>query len=91
MGGAAEAIEKGFVQREIQDSAYKYQREIEQENRVVVGLNRFQMKEEKPTNLLRVDLAVRVSQVESLRGLRSERDGHRGEPSQRVGGKRRSG
>ena len=75
LGGAAEAIEKGFVQREIQDSAYTYQREIEKEERIVVGLNRFQVEEEKPTNLLRVDPSVRTSQIERLRKLRSERDG----------------
>jgi len=74
MGGAVRAIEKGFVQREIQDSAYQYQREIEKEERVVVGLNRFQVEEEKPTNLLRVDPAVRVSQIEKLQKLRSARD-----------------
>ncbi len=74
MGGAAAAIEKGFVQREIQESAYQYQREIENGRRVVVGLNRFEVEEEKPTNLLRVDPSVRISQVESLRKLRSERD-----------------
>ena len=74
LGGAAEAIEKGFVQREIQDSAYRYQREIEQEERIVVGVNRFQVEEEKPTNLLRVDPAVRTSQIERLKKLRSERD-----------------
>jgi methylmalonyl-CoA mutase N-terminal domain/subunit len=74
LGGAAEAIEKGFVQREIQDSAYKYQREIEKEERVVVGLNRFHVDEEKPKNLLRVDPTVRTSQVERLKALRSERD-----------------
>ncbi len=74
IGGAAAAIEKGFVQREIQESAYQYQREIENGRRVVVGLNRFEVEEEKPTNLLRVDPSVRISQVESLRKLRSERD-----------------
>ena len=74
LGGSAEAIEKGFVQREIQDSAYRYQREIEKEERIVVGLNRFQVEEEKPTNLLRVDPSVRTSQIERLRKLRSERD-----------------
>lgn len=74
LGGAAEAIEKGFVQREIQDSAYRYQREIEKEERIVVGQNRFQVEEEKPTNLLRVDPAVRTSQIERLKKLRSERD-----------------
>ena len=74
LGGSAEAIEKGFIQREIQDSAYSYQREIEQEERIVVGVNRFQVEEEKPTNLLRVDPAVRTSQIERLKKLRSERD-----------------
>jgi len=74
LGGAAEAIEKGFVQREIQDSAYRYQREIEKKERIVVGLNRFQVAEERPGNLLRVDPAVRTSQVERLKRLRSERD-----------------
>jgi methylmalonyl-CoA mutase N-terminal domain/subunit len=75
MGGAVSAIERGFVQREIQDSAYQYQREIEKEERVVVGVNRFQIEEEKPTNLLRVDPAVRIAQMEKLNNLRSERDG----------------
>jgi methylmalonyl-CoA mutase N-terminal domain/subunit len=74
MGGAVDAIEQGYIQREIQDSAYQYQREIEKGERVVVGLNRFQVEEEKPTNLLRVDPAVRVSQIEKLEKLRAERD-----------------
>ncbi|NNG06876.1 MAG: methylmalonyl-CoA mutase family protein, partial [Desulfobacteraceae bacterium] len=69
MGGAAAAIEKGYIQREIQDSAYHYQREIENAERVVVGVNRFQVEEEKPTNLLRVDPAVRTSQIEKLKKL----------------------
>ncbi|MGE5842039.1 MAG: methylmalonyl-CoA mutase [Deltaproteobacteria bacterium] len=74
MGGAAAAIEKGFIQREIQDSAYRYQREIERDERVVVGLNRFQVQEEKPKNLLRVDPALRLSQIEKLERLKSRRD-----------------
>jgi methylmalonyl-CoA mutase N-terminal domain/subunit len=74
MGGAAAAIEKGFIQREIQDSAYQYQREIEQGERVVVGLNRFQVQEERPKNLLRVDPAVRLSQIEKLKKMKSQRD-----------------
>ncbi len=74
MGGAVEAVEKGFIQREIQDSAYQYQREIEKEERVVVGLNRFRVQEAKPTNLLRVDPAVREEQIASLNQLRSERN-----------------
>jgi methylmalonyl-CoA mutase N-terminal domain/subunit len=74
MGGAPAAIERGYIQREIQDSAYAYQREIEKEERIVVGMNRFQMEEEKPTNLLRVDPTVRVDQVEKLKKLRADRD-----------------
>jgi methylmalonyl-CoA mutase N-terminal domain/subunit len=77
MGGAVAAVEKGYIQREIQDSAYRYQREVEQEERVVVGLNRFQAEEERPKNLLRVNPKVRESQVERLRKLKSERDGNR--------------
>ena len=74
MGGAPAAIEKGYIQREIQDSAYHYQRDIENGERVVVGVNRFQVEEEEPTNLLRVDPAVRISQIERLKKLKSERD-----------------
>ena len=74
MGGAVEAIEKGYIQREIQDSAYTYQREIEKEERIVVGLNRFQSQEERPGNLLRVDPNVQKEQAESLKKLRAERD-----------------
>ena len=74
LGGAAAAIEKGFIQREIQDSAYRYQREIEKEERVVVGVNKFQIEEQPPKDLLRVDPGVRISQMEGLEKLRSERD-----------------
>ena len=77
IGGAVSAIEQGYIQREIQDSAYKYHREIEQGERVVVGLNKFQVEEEKPTNLLRVDPSVRVDQIERLKNLKSERDTER--------------
>jgi methylmalonyl-CoA mutase, N-terminal domain len=73
MGGAAAAIEQGFIQKEIQDSAYRYQKEIEKNERIVVGLNRFQVEEEKPGNLLRVDPGVRVAQMERLKNLKAER------------------
>jgi methylmalonyl-CoA mutase N-terminal domain/subunit len=75
LGGAPAAIERGFIQREIQDSAYTFQKEIEKKERIVVGVNRFQVQEDRPRNLLRVDPAVRLSQVEKLRRLRAERDG----------------
>ena len=74
MGGAPAAIEKGYIQKEIQDSAYKYQREIERGKRVVVGLNQFQVQEEKPAHLLKVDPAVRHTQLERLDRLKAERD-----------------
>ncbi|NVM25991.1 MAG: methylmalonyl-CoA mutase family protein [Desulfobacterales bacterium] len=77
LGGAVSAIEKGFIQREIQDSAYLYQKEIEKGERVVVGVNKFQVEEESPKDLLRVDPAVRLSQMERLGRLRSERDNGR--------------
>jgi methylmalonyl-CoA mutase N-terminal domain/subunit len=75
MGGSPEAIEKGYIQKEIQDSAFKFQREIEEEKRIVVGLNRFQVEEEKVTGLLKVNPAVRITQIEKLKKLKSERDG----------------
>jgi methylmalonyl-CoA mutase, N-terminal domain len=77
IGGAAAAIEQGFVQKEIQDSAYRYQKEIERNERIVVGLNRFQVEEEKPTNLLRVDPGVRIAQMSKLKELKAARDNER--------------
>ena len=77
MGGAAAAIEQGFVQKEIQESAYRYQKEIEKNERIVVGLNRFQVEEEKPTNLLRVDPGVRIAQLEKIKKLKADRDHER--------------
>jgi len=74
MGGAVSAIERGFIQKEIQESAYRYQKEIESGERIVVGVNSFQVEEEKPTNLLRVDPAVRIAQIEKLKSLKANRD-----------------
>jgi methylmalonyl-CoA mutase, N-terminal domain len=75
MGGAVAAIEKGFIQKEIGDSAYRYQREIEKNERIVVGLNKFQVKgEEKPKGLLKVDPIVGDKQVARLKELKSTRD-----------------
>jgi methylmalonyl-CoA mutase N-terminal domain/subunit len=75
MGGAVAAIEKGFIQKEIGDSAYRYQREIEKNERIVVGLNKFQVKgEEKPKDLLKVDPIVGDKQVARLKELKSTRD-----------------
>lgn len=74
LGGAAKAIEKGFMQQEIQDSAYRYQKEIESGRRIVVGVNKFQIKEQPPKGLLKVDPEVGRRQIEKLKKLKSERD-----------------
>jgi len=74
MGGAVAAIEKGFIQKEIGASAYRFQREIEKGERIIVGLNRFQTHEDKLTGLLKVDPEVGAKQVARLQELKSTRD-----------------
>ena len=74
MGGAVKAIEHGFIQQEIQDASYTYQMDIESGDRVVVGMNKFQVKEAPPTGLLRVDPAVGEQQSKKLKELRASRD-----------------
>ena len=75
MGGAVSAIEQGFVQKEIGVAAYSYQKEIEAGTRVVVGLNKFQVKEEeKPKDLLKVDPEVGNRQRARLLELKGTRD-----------------
>ena len=77
MGGSVTAIEKGYIQQEIQESAYRYQREIETSERVIVGVNKFQTKEEPPRGLLKVDPRVRELQIRKLAELKGSRDGKR--------------
>jgi methylmalonyl-CoA mutase N-terminal domain/subunit len=74
MGGAVAALEKGYIQREIQESAYAYQQSIEKQERIVVGLNRFQSAEPKPSNILRVDPGVRLSQMEKIKKVKASRN-----------------
>jgi len=74
MGGAVRAVECGFIEQEIQDSAYRFQKDVESGDQVIVGVNRFQTEEAVPTGLLRVDPAVRLKQTERLTKIRSERD-----------------
>jgi methylmalonyl-CoA mutase N-terminal domain/subunit len=74
MGGAVAAIEKGFIQKEIAASAYKFQQEIEKGERIIVGLNRFQTVEEKPKGLLKVDPEVGEKQQARLQELKNTRD-----------------
>ncbi|MBP7263050.1 MAG: methylmalonyl-CoA mutase family protein [Spirochaetia bacterium] len=77
MGGAVKAIERGYVQQEIQDAAYAYQMDIESGERVVVGMNKFQIKEAPPSGLLTVDPKVGEDQANKLRDLKAKRDNAR--------------
>jgi methylmalonyl-CoA mutase N-terminal domain/subunit len=74
-GGALAAIERGDVQRAIQESAYRFQRQVESGERVIVGVNRFQEEgEEPPRDILRIDPELERAQVERVRALRARRD-----------------
>ncbi|GAI50074.1 unnamed protein product, partial [marine sediment metagenome] len=75
MGGALAAIERGFIQREIQESAYRYQRAVEQGEQIVVGINEFVVQEKTTWRRLKVDPVVRKRQIERLHALRERRDG----------------
>jgi methylmalonyl-CoA mutase N-terminal domain/subunit len=74
MGGALKAIEKGYVQREIQESAYRWQLAVDEADKVVVGVNRFRVEEAQELNLLRVDPGVGARQAARLHALRKRRD-----------------
>jgi methylmalonyl-CoA mutase N-terminal domain/subunit len=74
MGGALRAIEQGYVQGEIQESAYRWQLAVDSGDKVVVGVNRFRMEEEQTLNLLRVNPEVGARQAARLGALRERRD-----------------
>jgi len=74
LGGMLKAIERGFVQQEIQNAAYEYQRQVDREEATVVGVNRFTVDEEKPIPILHIDESLERKQVERLRALRARRD-----------------
>ena len=74
MGGALSAIEQGFIQSEIQDSAYAYQRSIETKNQIVVGMNEYQVDETLELERLKVDPRIEAEQRDRLSALRAERD-----------------
>jgi methylmalonyl-CoA mutase N-terminal domain/subunit len=74
MGGTLAAIEQYFIQKEIQQSAYQYQKEIESQQRIYVGVNKYTMEDTPPENLLRVDMMVREVEAKKLREMRANRD-----------------
>jgi methylmalonyl-CoA mutase N-terminal domain/subunit len=74
LGGMLAAIETGYVQREIERAAYEYQRAVEAQEEIVVGVNRFQIKEETPIATLKIDPAFEQAQVERVRKVRARRN-----------------
>ncbi len=74
LGGMLRAIETGYVQREIEKAAYDYQRAVESQDQVVVGVNRFVVDETSSVPVLRVDVSLEREQVERVRAVRAKRD-----------------
>jgi methylmalonyl-CoA mutase N-terminal domain/subunit len=75
MGGTLAAIERGFIQSEIQNAAYAYQQAVERGEQIVVGVNKFQQEEKDPASTFRLDPALEQQQIARLRELRASRDG----------------
>lgn len=74
MGGSVNAIENGYIQQEIADASYQYQKEVEQGERVIVGVNKFTQEKEGITDVLNIDESIRVIQTDKLDKLKAERD-----------------
>ncbi len=74
LGGMLKAIERGFVQKEIQNAAYEYQQAVDDQRAIVVGVNRFEVEEEKPIPIQRIDPTLEPKQIDRLRALRAKRD-----------------
>jgi methylmalonyl-CoA mutase N-terminal domain/subunit len=74
IGGMLKAIERGFVQQEIQNAAYEYQQAVDQQQAIVVGVNRFEVEAERPIPIQRIDPALEPKQIERVKSLRAKRD-----------------
>jgi len=74
MGGMLKAIERGYVQQEIQNAAYEYQQAVDRQDAVVVGVNRFHIEQEHAVPIQRIDPALEPRQVERLRAVRAKRN-----------------
>jgi methylmalonyl-CoA mutase, N-terminal domain len=74
LGGVIPAIKENFFQREIAEASFRYQHEVEQRRRIVVGVNRYVVDEDGPVELLRIDPALEQKQINRVRGLRARRD-----------------
>jgi methylmalonyl-CoA mutase N-terminal domain/subunit len=74
LGGVVAAIKDNFFQREIADASFRYQSEVEEEERVIVGVNRFELEDEPPLEILRIDPALEPEQIARVQSLRAKRD-----------------
>jgi methylmalonyl-CoA mutase, N-terminal domain len=74
LGGVIPAIKENFFQREIADASFRYQHEVEQRQRIVVGVNRYEHEDEQPLELLRIDPALEQKQIGRVQALRTRRD-----------------
>jgi methylmalonyl-CoA mutase N-terminal domain/subunit len=74
LGGMVEAVKKSFPQGEIADASWRYQREVDEGKRVVVGVNRYELEDEKPIEILNIDPALERKQIERLQAARAKRD-----------------
>ena len=79
MGGMLKAIEEGYVQREIQEAAYQYQRAVEKQTEIVVGVNKFQTEETETIPILKVDEKIERGQIERLKAVREKRNAEKAE------------
>jgi len=74
LGGVIAAIKENFFQREIADASFRYQHEVEQKQRIIVGVNRYELEDEPEVEILRIDPALEGQQIERVQALRSRRD-----------------
>jgi len=74
LGGVIPAIEQNFFQREIADASFRYQHEVEQKQRVIVGVNRYELDDEPEVEILRIDPALEQQQIDRVKALRGRRD-----------------
>jgi methylmalonyl-CoA mutase, N-terminal domain len=74
LGGVVAAIKENFFQREIAEASFTYQSEVEQKQRIVVGVNRYEVEDERPVEILKIDPALERKQIERVQALRARRD-----------------
>ena len=93
LGGVIPAIEQNFMQREIAEASFRYQSEVERGERVIVGVNRYELEEEQPIEILRIDPALEQKQIERVQAVRARARHRRGRGRARAaeGGRRARG